>query len=186
MKITGNDIPGQPFDYDLNVTTRNVNPKYRSPKSSPPKKSISTPSQWVLLLVFGAVCFFAGVGMASSGGQQPASVAPSASVAVPMPVETVTVTQSVPTQPASCTMALATIAEMYPGLEVVIDSSKRQITINNQAYVALVAKDTAKISKATSDQYDLNRSVSSATLQLQEALALLQVQLDQCKADLGR
>lgn len=187
MKFSDNDIPGQPFDYDLPTRTDGINPKYRTPKSD---NNQSMPGKTKVIMLglalFGALCFGLGVSVGSSGDQEAVSVAPSTPISVPIPVETVTVDRPVPTYPASCTMAFDTIKKLYPDLEIVIDSSQKQIMINNQAYVAIVGKNTAAITQATSDQYDLKRSVSHSTLQLQEMLTLLQTQLDQCKVDLGR
>jgi len=185
--ISGNDIPGQPFDYDLNLKTKGTNPNYRSPKSDQgPHMSGGKKLAMLGLALFGLLCFGLGVSVGSPAAQEPVNMAPSMPVVASPAPQTVTVDRPVPTYPASCTMAFDTLSKLYPDLEIVIDSSQKQITINNQAYVAITSKDTAAITKATSDQYELKRSVSHSTLQLQDMLTRLQAQLDQCKVDLGR
>lgn len=188
MIIKGNKIPGDPFDYDVRIKTDGVHPNYKRPRSTPVPHVKGGSGGWkaFFLLAFGAVCFGVGVSVGGDDTKEPVSVAASpSSVAIPAPV-TVTETVAVPTVPASCMLAFEQLTAMQGDLEIVIDSSTTQVKINNQAYVAIVAKKVEDITKATQAQYDLKRATSHATLQLQEKLVGLKQALDSCKADLGR
>ncbi len=187
MIIKDNDIPGEPFDYDLNVMTEGANLKYKHTRSVPPSIKGGT-GAWkaFFLLAFGAICFSGGLAVGGNDTEEPASVAASPSSVAITPTPTVTQTITVATVPASCMLAFERLTAMQGDLEIVIDSSQTQVMINNQAYVAIVAKKTDDITKATQAQYDLKRATSHATLQLQEKLVGLKQSLDSCKADLGR
>lgn len=187
MHIEGNDLPGDEFDYDLRIKRDGMNPKYRSPgkKTTPPRPAVKG-WQVFCILIFGSVCFGWGVSVGNDDTQERAHEAPRTVVTVsPVPV-IVTETKAVPTVPGSCMLAYDKLVAMQGDLEIVIDSSKTQIQIGNRAYVAIVSKRVEDITKATSDQYELNRHTSSATIQLQNRLLELQTLLNQCKTDLGR
>lgn len=188
MIIKDNNIPGGPFDYDLNVKTEGVSPKYRymNRRQSPRVKGGTGAWKAFFFLAFGALCFSCGLALGGNDTEESASGAASPpSVATPAPI-IVTESVAVPTVPASCTLAFEQLTAMQDDLEIVIDSSTTQVTINNQAYVAIVAKKVEDITKATQAQYELKRATSHATLQLQEQLATLKQSLDSCKTDLGR
>lgn len=187
MHIKGNDLPGEPFDYDLNIKTEGVHPKYRYMNRRPIPQVKGGAGGWTAfaILFFGALCFGLGVSVGDDGPQEPVTVAASpSSVAAPPRIVTETVT--VPTTPASCMLAFEQLVAMQGDLEIVIDSSQTQVKINNQAYVAIVGQRVDEITKATQAQYDLKRATSHATLQLQEKLVTLKQSLDSCKIDLGR
>lgn len=187
MDLSDNDMPGRPFDYDLHVDSRHAHPKYKMPISNnlQPKPRMNG---WVAfgLLLLAAVCFGCGVTVGHGTSEQAPSAVVKPSTVAPAPTVTVVQTVPVASYPASCTMAYETISKMYPDLEVVIDASGKQIVIGNKAYVAIVGKNTSEITKAMADQYDLNRSTSHSTRQLQDTLVELTNQLNQCKIDLGR
>jgi hypothetical protein len=187
--IKDNDIPGDPFDYDLKVKTEGVHPnyqRYRYMNRTPRVKGGTGAWKGFFFLAFGALCFSGGLAVGGDDTERPVTVAVSPpSVATPSPT-IVTETVAVPTVPASCMLAFERLTAMQGDLEIVIDSSTTQVTINNQAYVAIVAKKVEDITKATQAQYDLKRATSHATLQLQEQLVTLKQSLDSCKTDLGR
>jgi len=185
--IKDNDIPGDPFDYDLPVMTGGVHPKYKYMHRRPPQVKGGT-GAWkaFLLIAFGVLCFGVGVSVGSDDTKESVTVAASPSSVATVPTPTVIETVAVPTVPASCMLAFEQLAAMQGDLEIVIDSSQTQVVINNQAYVAIVAKKVEDITKATQAQYDLKRQTSHATLQLQEKLMGLKQALDSCKTDLDR
>ncbi len=180
-------MPGQPFDYGLRVNSRHASPQYKTVRSTVPEPK-STVKGWVafVILLFGFICFGCGVAIGHGSDKQAPTVVVQPSTVAPQPAKTVVQTVPVATYPASCMLAIDTISKMYPDLEVVIDASGKQVMIGNKAYVAIVGKNSSDISKAMTDQYDLNRSTSHSTLQLQDQLAQLNIQLNQCKTDLGR
>lgn len=187
MIIKDNDIPGEPFDYDLNVMTEGANLKFKNMNRTPPQVKGGT-GAWkaFFLLAFGVVCFSCGLALGGNDTEEAVTVAASPSSVATTPTPTVTETITVPTMPASCMLAFERLVAMQGDLEIVIDSSQTQVTINNQAYVAIVAKRTEDITKATQAQYDLKRATSHATLQLQVKLVELKKSLDSCRTDLGR
>ena len=188
MHIEGNNIPGEPFDYDLNVKTEGVHPKYRNMHRAPIPQMKGGTGGWkaFAILFFGALCFGLGVSVGDDAPQEPVTVAASPPSVVTAPPRIVTTTITVPTTPLSCMLAFEQLVAMQGDLEIVIDSSQTQVKINNQAYVAIVGQRVDEITKATQAQYDLKRATSHATLQLQEKLVTLKQSLDSCKADLGR
>ena len=189
--IEGNDLPGEDFDYDFKVKLNGVNPAYTSTYIKPKPTFIATKpvlKKWqaIVILLFGVICFGMGVGFGRGAPQESVSETSRVVTTVtPSPV-IVTKTQAVPSVPGSCMLAFEKLTAMQGDLEIIIDSSKTQIQIGNKAYVAIVARKVEEITKTTGEQYELNRSTSSASLQLQIELMDLQNLLTQCKVDLGR
>lgn len=190
MHIEDNDLPGGAFDYDLRVKRDGVNPNYRSPRITKRPIVTSRPAirkwQAFCILAFGFICFGCGVSFGRGNIQERSNEpAGTPTVVSPSPV-IVTETTAVPTIPGSCMLAYEKLNAMQGDLEIVIDSSQEQVRIGNKAYVAIVAKRVEDITKSTSDQYELNRKTSSASLHLQNQLVELKFWLDKCKVELGR
>lgn len=192
MQISDNDIPGGEFDYDLKIKLDGMNPAYayKTPVRpvQPPKPAGPAVKKWqaFVVLFFGFICFGVGVSVGRGAPQERAYEPPSAPATATNSPVIVTETRTVPMVPGSCMLAFEKLVAMQSDLEIVIDSSKDQVQVSNRAYIAIVAKRVEDITKATAEQYDLNRKTSSAQLQLQLRLVELQNFLDQCKTDLGR